>query len=223
MDEIPALTEREEIEALLAWYVTGRLSPADRERVDAYLARYPEMRRQLALIEQDRRAALDANERIEAPHLLSADALLARLPRRKTELVERLLAPLRDLFTAPTAQGVRWAAAAVAAAFVIQGVVLSDARPDRDYETASGGAKQVAEVATVLVRFTPGVSLEAVGEALSKRDMRIVDGPKPGQLYVVAIGPDALRADVREKRAAELRALSGIVALVLAGEGLDVK
>jgi hypothetical protein len=67
------------------------------------------------------------------------------------------------------------------------------------------------------------VTLEAVGEALGKRDMRIVDGPKPGQIYVIAIGPRELDAQGREKRAAELRAMSGVVALVLFGTGGSTK
>jgi anti-sigma factor RsiW len=219
MDETPVLTEREEIEALLPWYVTGRLDRADRERIDRYLERHPELRHQLAPIEADRHAAVATNERIAAPPTLSADRLAARLPRRTNGALQRMWAPLRDFFDAPTAAGVRWAVAAAVVAFVLQGVALTTLLPrfDVGYETASGGAGQATRSATLLVRFAPGASLEAIGEALAKREMRIVDGPKPGQLYVIAIGPRTLGAEMRDRRAAELRALDGIVALVLPG------
>lgn len=226
MDGTTTLTEREEIEALLPWYVTGRLDRADRARVDAYLGRHPEMRRQLAMIEDDRRTVIEANERIAVPRSLSADAVLNRLPRDAPGLLARLVGPLRTFFTAPTATGVQWAAAAVALAFVVQGVVigtLSGPRPGTGYETASGGSQQASQSATVLVRFVAGASLDAIGEALARRDMRIIDGPKPGQLFVVAIGPKDLKAEERDKRVADLRGLSGLVALVLVDAGAPAK
>lgn len=226
MDETPTLTEREEIEALLPWYVTGRLDHADRVRVDAYLGRHPEMRSQLAMIETDRRTVIEANERIAAPRTLSAEALTRELPRSAPGLVARTMAHLHTFFTAPTAAGVQWAAAAVALAFVVQGVVigtLSGQRPGTGYETATGGSQQSSQSAAVLVRFVAGVSIDAVGEALAKRDMWIVDGPKPGQFFVVAIGPKDLKAEERDKRVAQLRALSGLVALVLVDGGDKAK
>jgi hypothetical protein len=225
MDETPALTEREEIEALLPWYVTGRLDRADRARVDAYLASHPEMRHQLAMIDGDRQVVVQANKRIAVPRTLSASTLSARLPRPMVGIIERFVSPVRDLFMAPTAESVRWAATAVAVAFVAQGVVIGSLGSGGNvgYETASGGSEPASQTATVLVRFAPAVTLEAVGEALGKRDMRIVDGPKPGQIYVIAIGPRELDAQGREKRAAELRAMSGVVALVLSGTGGSTK
>ena len=42
--------EREEIEMLLPWYVTGRLDRADRARVEGYLARHPDVAAQLDLV-----------------------------------------------------------------------------------------------------------------------------------------------------------------------------
>ena len=226
MDETTTLTEREKIEALLAWYVTGRLDRADHARVDAYLERHPEMRSQLTMIEIDRRTVIEANERIAVPRTLTADAMTRRLPRRASGLVARLVAPVRTLFTAPTAAGVQWATAAVALAFVVQGVVigtLSGPRPGSGYETASGGSEQTSQSATVLVRFVAGAGFDAVGEALAKRDMRIIDGPKPGQLFVVAIGPKDLKAEERDKRVQDLRGLSGLVALVLVDAGALAK
>ncbi len=220
MDQPMQLTEREEVEALLPWYVTGKLNRVDRERVERSLAQSPELSRQLAMIEDDRRATIAANERIALPHTLSADSLIELLPPRRSGLADRLLAPLRKFFTAPTAESVQWAAAVVAVAFVLQGLALAiflGGRPEARYETASGGPNHTQRQTTLLVRFVPGASLDAIGEALETRNMRIVDGPKPGGLYVVAIGPAGMSAADRDQRASELRSVSGLVALVLLG------
>ena len=43
------MDEREEIEALLPWFVTGKLAEAERVRVELYLAEHPDVARQVAL------------------------------------------------------------------------------------------------------------------------------------------------------------------------------
>ena len=223
MTETGTLTEREEIEALLPWYVTGRLSAADRRRVDAFLETDPALRRQLPLIEEDRAALVALNEALHAPRTLTADNLLARLPRSPVTRLTGLLAPVRSFLAAPTAMGVRWAAATGLALIVAQGLVISAlwlSRPgDQVYETASGPAARVLQGTTALVRFAPGASLEALAAELAKRDMRIVDGPKPGQLFVVSIGPADMAAAEKTRREAELKALHGLVVLVLPSGG----
>ena len=75
-DETEALSEREQIEALLPWYVTGKLDAAGCGRVETYMARHPEMRRQLVLIDEDRDVAQRVNAAIVPPRTLSADRLL---------------------------------------------------------------------------------------------------------------------------------------------------
>ena len=62
-----ALTsEREEIEALLPWFVRGTLAAGDRARVDSYLARHPDMRLQLDLVREEMDESVAANEAVAA-------------------------------------------------------------------------------------------------------------------------------------------------------------
>ena len=61
-DDTTAAAEREEIEMLLPWYVSGRLDADDRARVERHLARDASLRLQLDLIGAERQEAIAANE-----------------------------------------------------------------------------------------------------------------------------------------------------------------
>lgn len=217
------LSEREEIEALLPWYVTSRIDAEDRARVEAYLARHPETRRQLAQVEEDRDVAHRINAGIAPPRTLSADRLLerARGPARAgtpksawTAVIEAA----REFLGAPTVAGVRWAAAAAVVVMLAQAAVIGGLlrdRPQIGYETASGGVGQAAAGVRVLVRFQAGATIEAITTALEKHGMRIVDGPKPGQLFVVRIGDAASSEAEQAGRIATMRELTALIAVVL--------
>lgn len=216
------LTEQEECEALLPFYVTGRLAPAERARVEACLARHPDMRAQLAMVAEDRDATTALNEAMRPPRSLSADALVGKLPALDRAggargVLSSAIEAARDFFAAPTAMGVRWAGAAALALFLVQaaviGALLTD-KGDGPYVTASG-SDQARSGAIVLVRFVPAAGIQAITAALETRGMRIVDGPKPGQLYVVRIGEETMSADRRDKAIAELKTMTSLVEVVL--------
>src|SRR5687768_14432843 len=76
----PADAEREEIEMLMPWYVTGKLDPSDRARVEAYLAAHPEVARQLDLARAERDEAVAANEALGWPSPAATERLMASLP-----------------------------------------------------------------------------------------------------------------------------------------------
>ena len=65
-------SEREEIEILLPWYVTGRLDAAETARVAAYIERHPDVRSQLGLVREEQTATVAGNEEIRA-RLASAE------------------------------------------------------------------------------------------------------------------------------------------------------
>ncbi|PPD28818.1 MAG: hypothetical protein CTY20_08745 [Hyphomicrobium sp.] len=221
MDENRALSEREECEALLAWYVTGRLSAADIARVDACLARHPDMRRQLGLIGEDREAVVRAHNAIVAPRRLAADQLVARLPKSRVSRLAALASTpfdlMRNFLTAPSPGAVRWVALAALAIVLGQAAVIGTlmrSGSELGYQTASGGAVNKAGT-NVLVRFHASAGMDLISAELSKRGMRIVDGPKPGQLYVVEIGPPTMSDTERLAREADLRGLTGLISSVL--------
>ena len=55
------LTEEQEIEALLPFFVTGRLEPSERDRVAAFLNRNAEVATHLKLVREENREIYDVN------------------------------------------------------------------------------------------------------------------------------------------------------------------
>lgn len=214
------LSERDEIEMLLPWFVTGRLDAADQARVEAFLSREPAMRRQLDLIRDEQNGAVTGNEAIRAPRTLSVESGMAAVaaatslgPRQAAAgLVDRI----RSFFQAPTAYGVRLATAAAAAIILVQAAMLGAyvmrSTDDGQYGLAGG---PTAPGAFATVKFKDDAPLARVGLALSQLGMSLVDGPKAGGLYVVRIGDKTLTADQRATRILALRQRTDLVDLAL--------
>lgn len=217
------MNERDEIEMLLPWYVTGRLSAEDKAKIDAAVRREPALARQLALVREEMSTSGAAAEAIKPPASLSVEATVAHVRARSpahTAPFDRLVNALRDFLFKPTG-GLRFAAAAALAVLCVQSAVITKlaTAPTASYGTAGGGNAQSAGDATVLVRFTDGASLTAIGDLLQQRGMSIVDGPKPGGIYRVRIAASPISPADREALVSSLRKESGIVAIVLPTSG----
>jgi hypothetical protein len=193
---------------LLPWYATGRLDRADMARVESYLARHPQLARQLDLVRDEQAQAVAANEALGWPSAGAADRLMARLPAAPRGGSRRAGAPLfqavREFFAAPTAGGVRWAAAGVAALLAVQTAAIATLLlSDRGgtYQLASGRQSGAAGI-SALVGFTDAATAPAISRLLAEFDASIVDGPKPGGLYRIR-----LRTEDRSQAEARLRLL----------------
>src|SRR5262245_64385639 len=94
--------ERAEIEMLLPWYATGRLDRADMARVESYLARHPQLARQLDLVRDEQEQTVAANEALGWPSAGAIDRLTARLPASRGGLSWRaggqILQGIREFF-----------------------------------------------------------------------------------------------------------------------------
>jgi hypothetical protein len=184
--------EREGIEMLLPWYVTGRLDRADRARVEGYLARYPDVAAQLDLVQAECEQSVRGNEALGAPPAGALDRLMASLPTARPGVTQRiarstLLQQVADLFAAPTARRVRWAALAAAALIVVQAAAISTllVRGGGTYQTASGQA--AGEGVVALVVFAEDARVGAIAQLLVEFEASIVDGPKPGGVYKIRL------------------------------------
>jgi anti-sigma factor RsiW len=196
------LSEGEEIEMLLPWYVTGRLDAADTARVEAYLAQHPDMKRQLLLIAEEQSETIAGNEAIR-PRLASAEALLAQTATPISAVRSRLadLADwVRELFNAPTPGAVRWAAVAAAVVICLQAAALGTllTRGDGGYQTASRPGIEAGSGAVALIAFTDKASIADIARVLSENRLRVVDGPLPGGFFSVRFEDDA--TDSEQKR-----------------------
>lgn len=208
--------EREEIEMLLPWYTTGRLGRADMAKVESYLARHPEVGRQLELVRSEQEETAAANEVLGSPPAGAVDRLIASLPRaRQGRLPFRagatLVQRVAEFFTAPTASGVQWAAIAVAGLVAVQAAAIATLLlSDRSgtYQAASG--RQTGDGISALVVFTDEATIPTISELLAEFDARIVDGPKAGGVYKIRLRMEDRLPAAREallRRLAERRSI----------------
>ncbi|MFN3745275.1 MAG: hypothetical protein ACK4TL_11280 [Hyphomicrobiaceae bacterium] len=212
------LSEREEIEMLLPWYVTGKLDAADMARVEAYIARHPDVRRQLALIAEEQTATIEGNEAIRVP-LTSANALLARTAtpgQVAWSWMAGIVDGVRGLFEAPTPGAVRWAAAAAAVIIALQAAALGTllTRDDSGYQTASRPAIESQLAPVAMIAFTDRASMADVARILAENRLRVVDGPLPGGFFSVRFEDEATGAE-QQRRFDAMLARKDIVRAVM--------
>lgn len=210
--------EREEIEMLLPWFVTGKLDAADRAKVEAAIAREPVLKKQIDIAREELDVSFAANDAIALPRTLSVEAGMkavavgTSLGARQAAggLIERV----REFFAMPTAGALKWATAAAAAIILLQAVTIGSLLPSREgYQTASGGG--AATGTTAIVKFVDGAKASDIAAELSKLGMTIVDGPKPGGTFVVRLSAQKLSAADKTARVNDLKGASTIVGAVL--------
>lgn len=181
---------------MLPWYGTGRLTEAEAARVEAWLERHPEARRQVGLVAEERGETVARNEAAPTPRPGAAERLLARVAAerrpRRAGIAAGLLRQLGDWLEAMS-PGMRGALAAAAVLLVIGQAAVIGVMTGREpvtFETASGQAPTAAP-AQLLVAFAPEATVAEIAGLLAELDARIVDGPRPGNLFAVAIPESA--------------------------------
>jgi len=212
--------EREEIEMLLPWYVTGRLDAADLAKMEAYLARHPEVARQLDLARTERDETVAANEALGLPSAGATARLMASLPAARPgwaamRALRGGLQQVGDLLAAPTANAVRWAALAAAVLIAVQGIAIVSLLNERagTYQTASGG--QSGDGIALLVTFADDAKATAISQLLTDLDGSIVDGPKAGGVYKIRLRTEDRSTAGREALMRRLAGRRDIVRAVL--------
>jgi len=212
--------EREEMEMLLPWYVTGRLDAADLAKMEAYLARHPEVARQLDLARSERDETVAANEALGLPSAAATARLMSSLPAARPgwaamRALRGGLQQVGDLLAAPTANAVRWAALAAAVLIAVQGIAIVSLLNERagTYQTASGG--QSGDGIALLVTFADDAKATAISQLLTDLDGSIVDGPKAGGVYKIRLRTEDRSTAGREALMRRLAGRRDIVRAVL--------
>ncbi len=212
--------EREEIEMLLPWYVTGRLDAADTAKVEAFLAVHPHVARQLDMVRAERDEAVASNEALGFPSAAATERLMASLPAARPgwaalRTVRGGLEQVRNLFVAPTANAVRWAAVAAAVLVAVQAVAIGTLLSERSatYRTASG--PQTGDGIAVLATFAEEAKATAISQLLTDFDASIVDGPRAGGVYKIRLRTDDRSPAAREALVRRLAERRDIVRAVL--------
>ncbi len=183
-----------QVQALLPWFVTGRLEPNDLAEVETHLAGCAACRRE-AELERRLRDDVVAMPADLADGWAKVGALLdkrPRLPGRSRRWV-RFVELTRGL--RPGARGwMGWALAAQAVVLVaLASLALRPAAPPANYRAL--GAEPAPRTGNVIVIFRPQAREAAIRAAIRAGQGRLVDGPTAADGYVLSV-PAGQRAKV---------------------------
>jgi anti-sigma-K factor RskA len=216
-----ALSEEEEIEALLPWYVAGRLEARERSRVERYVETHPEIRAHLALVREERDSAIAGNEAVPVPGTQALERLrrsiaAAQLPRRSPSLFNRVSQRLSEWIAGFAPPQLAYAAGLAALVVALQAAVIGALVLERvrtpSYQTA-GGEESTRGGTELLVTFSETATVGEIDTLLKRLDAIVIDGPKAGLYRVQLRGA----GDDTQKAAIEALLQSGLVTLVLPG------
>ncbi|MGQ0457040.1 MAG: hypothetical protein ACT4OU_08255 [Hyphomicrobium sp.] len=198
------LSEADEIAAMLPWYVTGRISDADRARIDAYADKNPQIMKHIAVAREEADAVFAANQAVAPPRAALYHALeklhasiaadpRARIYAVKTSILEQVGDWLAKLGPRQLAYAGLAAAALVAVQAASIGALLSrGAANGFEVATAPGSA---AQGTYALVAFQQGAPAGALSAFLAQYKFTIVEGPISGGVYRVRLGDATLTDD----------------------------
>lgn len=191
--------EPDSIEALLPWHAAGTLSRRDAERVEAALARDPELARRYRLVREEFGATIALNESIGAPSARAMEKLLAKIdaePQRRPRAIRGLGARINDFFGALPPRTLAWASAAAVIAIMVQatfiGVIVNEPPAGGRFETASAPTTAPGVGAFTIIRFAPQATMDDITKFLEMNHFDVVAGPSAGGLYKVRVADKAL-------------------------------
>lgn len=214
-DDAP-LSEADAIAALLPWYVSGKISQADRAKIDAYAERHPEARAHIAHAQSEADAVFTANQKIALPRAALdklKDTLVsspgARLAAAEHSFLDRIGLALAGLSPRNLAFAGLAAALAVALQAAVLGALLSLKTATRQTAPIPNAAHEKGTFA--MVAFQTAAPLGTLAAFLADNKFAVVEGPKPGGLFRVRVSDDTLSKDALEAAIAKLKARTDLV------------
>jgi len=207
-----------DIADLLPFYVIGKLSPADIKRVEAALAKDEALRRELVLVEEERAVTVQANQMLGMPSARAADRFLGMLEAEsgRGASAQRLIAWVGERLRALTPRQLAYAGIAAALLVIAQagliGALWTGSGSTIFTQASVSGA--TGEGSFVAIAFEPQAKLADIATMLDSLHATIVDGPKPGGLYVLRIGPRDMSKSDRDGAIAKLTEQKGLVRFV---------
>jgi anti-sigma factor RsiW len=210
-------SEREEVEKLLPWYVTGRLSDNDMSRVASFLRAHPSVAAELELIRAERDATLRVNEVLGEPPPNMIHRVMAALPRQTTRR-GGFLAGFMMIFTAPTVRSVRWAALIAGVIMFVEAAVIAGLLKSggQTYREAAGPGQSSSGVLALVV-FADQATAPSIARVLGDFRAEIVDGPKPGNVYKIRLRAADGSVETRDSLLRRLAERRDVIRSVLPG------
>jgi anti-sigma-K factor RskA len=208
--------EPQDVEELLPWYVTGRVSREEARGIEAALKTMPDLADKLAQVQREREAVSRAAEAVEAPPPETLQRLLQQVEATRQRRVHRIdgQGEAGGWLKGAVSRSVVWQAvfAAACVAIVFLGVRLYNPPAPLGVASSINGAGGP----TLLVTFQPDAKAGDIAGLLTGLNATIVGGPKPGGAYVVEL-PPGQAGDV-EAAAANLLSRKDLVAAVSDGQ-----
>lgn len=206
--------EPQDVEELLPWYVTGRVSREEARGIEAALKTMPDLADKLAQVQREREAVSRAAEAVEAPAPETLQRLLQQVETTRQRRVPRIddQSGAGGWLKGVISRSVVWQAAFAAAcvAIVVLGVRVYNPPAPGDFGVAS--SINGAGGATLLVTFQPDAKAGDIAALLMGLNATIVGGPKAEGAYVVELPPG--HADDMDAAAASLLSRKDLVAAV---------
>ena len=179
------MSRRDEVEALLPFYLNGTLDGADLAAVEEWLASDPAAMAALEEAEAEFSGAAAANDAIRPP----TDAL-----SRFSKALDGETGPSRASTPSPLARlwggfmaipaSFAWAAAGAAVALVLVQTVMEPGGRGGPVEIAGSGQ---ADLPFALVTFKPDARIVDVSAFLAQHSATIVSGPASGGMFKIGI------------------------------------
>lgn len=211
--------DRDNLASLAPWYAAGLLSPEENARFEAALAADPALRANLEAARAELEIVQDDIARAGVPSPQTWDRIAAAVAAdpRKVGFIDRLRAKCVTLVERAAAAPVLAASLAAAAAVVLvveSGALFSrTAAPSGGYQTASDPNAQ-KKGAELLIVFAPGATVGRMTAILAAQGATIVDGPRAGGLYRIALQAGATAPEDVARAIAALRAEDGVVSIL---------
>ncbi len=209
----------DDIEMLLPWHATGRLTPAEARRVEQALAENPGLATAFAGIQEECSETVLQNESLAGPSPTAMQKLFAAIdaePPRKAPLgfSGRIAEFVYQLSPRVLVLGGCAAAVVLALQSVAIGTLLI--QRSNSVQIAASALDQDSEGAPVLVAFKPGVQMDDIASFLEKYDASIVPTRKAGQFHLRF----ASKSRMKERVAGLMARLRGerIVSFALASD-----
>lgn len=220
-DAIETDPKRREVEELLPFYANGRISAADRARVEAALANDAELAARLEIVREDMAETAILNEALGAPSPRVLDRLMAGIeagPPQQPLLTRAgtgLTAWLAGLLAAQPPRRVSYAVLAACAVILLQAVVIGGlaVRSPGGFETASAPGARPSE-RYVLLGFAPGARAGDIADFFRRFGASVVDGPRANGAFKVRVGDASLTPEQVDAIASRMKAEAAIVSFV---------
>lgn len=222
-DAIATDPKRAELEELLPFYATGRISASDRARIEAALAGDPELGLRLEIIREDMAETVLLNESLGAPSPRALDRLMAGIEAepRPAPLLARarvgIVAWLGAWLAGQPPRRLAYAGVAALAIMLVQGAALTGLAvrggSGGGFETASAPGAQASE-RYVLLSFAPEAKASEIAAFFRRYEASVVDGPRANGFFKVRVGDARLSTAQVDAIAARMKAEAGIVSFV---------